>query len=198
MLIGQGAPNFIATAVMPDNAIDPEFQLAEYIAGKYGVLFFYTLNHSYVCPTELIALNNRIKDFQRRNAVVVAVSVDSHLSHLQWKALPKEKGGVGALKFPMVSDITKEISKTYDVLVNQAWAIRATFLIDRKGYIRNQSIYDFSIGRNVDEILRIIDAQHYREESGSICPANWQAGDPGLECDDTRLGQYMRHYAENL
>ncbi|MGD9649575.1 MAG: peroxiredoxin [Dongiaceae bacterium] len=198
LLVGKPAPNFTALALMPDNSVNTEFNLDQYITGKVGVLFFYALNFSYVCPTEIIALNNRMAEFQARGAHVVGVSVDSHLSHIWWKNLPVARGGIGQIQFPLVSDLTRRVAQGYDVLVNDSLCLRATFIIDKIGVVRYQAVHDLPIGRNIDEILRTIDALQHHEQTGYVCPANWSKGKEAVKPDVDGLAQFMNKNAGSL
>lgn len=183
------APDFTAPAVMPDGSFK-DVSLRDY-RGKYVVLFFYPLDFTFVCPTELIALDERIGEFKERNAEVIAVSVDSQYSHFTWRNLPRDKGGVGELRYPLVSDLDKSISRSYGVLLEKPGvALRGLFIIDRDGILRHITINDLPLGRNVDEVLRVIDAIQFNEEHGEVCPANWRKGDEGMKPDDEGLKRY--------
>ena len=167
------APDFTATAV-----IDEEFKevkLSSY-RGKYVVLFFYPLDFTFVCPTEIIAFSDRIKDFQSRGAEVLGVSIDSQFSHLAWIQSPREKGGLGGLAYPLVADLSKKISSDYGVLLEAGIALRGTFIIDQKGIVRAATIHDLPLGRSIDEALRVLDALQHFEKFGEVCPAGWTKG----------------------
>lgn len=196
--IGKPAPNFVAPAIMPDNSLNAEFDLNEHRMGFPCILFFYSLNFSYVCPTEIIAFQNRLTEFKKRKTYVVGVSCDSHLSHLAWKKTPVAEGGIGNVHFPLVSDITRTITSTYDVQINNTVAHRATFLIDPDGYVRYQSIYDSPFGRDVDELLRVVDAFQYHMESGQVCPAGWRPGQPAIEQSEQGTASYLAKNADTL
>lgn len=198
VLVGKEAPNFTATAVMPDGSFNDKFNLKEYCKGKNAMLFFYPLDFTFVCPSEIIAFNNRLGEFKTRNTEVIAVSVDSHFSHLAWKQTPVAKGGIGDVQFPMVADLTKSIARDYDVLVNDAVAFRGTFLIDKEGIVRHQVVNDLPLGRNVDEALRMVDALAFHEENGEVCPAGWQRGDDGMKADAKGVASYLDKNAANL
>jgi len=184
--------------VMPDHSIKSDFQLSTYLNGSAAVLFFYTMDFSYVCPTELVALNNRIAAFEERGVKVIAINGNSHLSHQQWRKRSPLQGGVGALRFPMVADMTREIAKMYDVLVNQSLCLRATFVIDAEGYFRHQSVNDMPVGRNIDEIIRVIDALELYRTTGHVCPANWQKGEEGIIPQRQSLDEFMQENADIL
>lgn len=172
-LLQQPAPQFTAPAVMPDNTIRDDFSLRD-LDGKYSILFFYPFDFSFVCPTELLALDERVDAFRARDCEVVGISTDSQFSHLAWKRTPVEDGGIGPVSFPLVSDLQKNISRDYGVLAGGAVAFRATFLVDRTGTVRHMSVNDMDTGRNIDEILRTLDAVRRFDETGDFCPANWR------------------------
>lgn len=198
LFVGEEACDFTARAVMPDNTIDESFNLRKYLDGKKGVLFFYPLNFTFVCPSEIIAFNNRLSLFTSRNAKLMGISVDSHFSHFAWKNMPINKGGVGAIQFPLVSDLNKEISIAYNVLNSDAVALRGTFLIDEEFNIRHYLVNDLPIGRNVDEILRVIDALDHHKKYGDVCPAGWQKGDNSMSPTQEGVIDYLITNAENL
>lgn len=198
VLVGKSAPDFTATAVMGDNSFNDKFQLSTVLKGKYGVLFFYPLDFTFVCPSEILAFEHRLKDFQSRNVEVISVSVDSQFSHFAWKNTPVDKGGLGQIKFPMVADLSKNISRAYDVLFNDAIALRGSFLIDKKGIVRHQVINDLPLGRNVDEMLRMVDALQYHEEHGEVCPAGWEKGKPAMKASPAGVADYLAHHGKNL
>ncbi|MEM7617110.1 MAG: peroxiredoxin [Pseudomonadota bacterium] len=197
-MVGYEAPKFTGSALMPDNNFNNDFHLEEYFKDSYGVIFFYSLNFTYVCPTELIALNNRLQEFTNRNTKIVAVSTDSQFSHLSWKKIPHKYGGIGNVQFPLVSDLTHSITKNYGVIVNDAIALRGTFFLDKAGVVRYQQVNDLSLGRNIDEIIRTIDAFQYHEATGEVCPAGWQIGDDGVVPDEKGVGNYLAKNASNL
>lgn len=171
-LVQKPAPEFKATAVMPDNTIRQDFSSAE-LEGRYAILFFYPYDFSFVCPTEILALNRHLEEFKRRNCEVVCISVDSHFSHVAWKKTREEDGGIGAVGFPLVADLTKEISRSYGVLDDEAVSLRATFLLDRSGIVRHATVNDLDLGRNVREIIRTLDAVRHIDETGELCPSDW-------------------------
>lgn len=198
VLVGKEAPDFTAAAVMPDNSINDHFNLRQYANGKYIVLFFYPKDFTFVCPTEIIAFNNRLKDFQDRNTVVVSVSGDNEFTHLAWKNTPVDKGGVGNLQFPMVADLSHAIARNYDVLYNEEVALRGTFLIDRSFVVRHQVINDLPLGRNIDEAVRMVDALQFFEENGEVCPAGWHKGEAGMQATPQGVAQYLGGHAQQL
>ncbi len=198
VLVGQTAPDFTAQAVMPDNSINESFNLTEYLDGKIGILFFYPLDFTFVCPSEIIAFHNRVKDFETRGAKVIAVSVDSQFTHLAWKNTAVNEGGIGNVQFPMVADLTKQIARDYDVLLNDSVSFRGTFMIDKAGVVRHQLINDLPLGRNVDEAIRMLDALNFHEENGEVCPAGWNRGDDGMKADADGVSAYLSKHAEGL
>jgi alkyl hydroperoxide reductase subunit AhpC len=167
------APNFTATAVV--NEEFKTIQLSDY-RGKYVVLFFYPLDFTFVCPTEIIAFSDRVEEFQKRGCEVIGVSVDSQFSHLAWIKMPRTEGGLGGLKYPLVADLTKKISCDYGVLLDGGIALRGLFLVDKGGVVRHVTINDLPIGRSVDEALRVLDALQFFEKNGEVCPADWKPG----------------------
>lgn len=183
------APDFTAPAVMPDGSFK-ELSLKSY-RGKYVVLFFYPLDFTFVCPTELIALDEKLDEFKKRNAEVIGISVDSQYSHYTWRNVPREQGGVGPLNYPLVSDLDKAISAAYGVLLEKpAVALRGLFILDRNGILKHITINDLSLGRNVDEILRVLDAIQFNEQYGEVCPVNWKKGEEGMKPDQKGLRSY--------
>ena len=196
VLVTKEAPDFKATAVMGDNEFK-EISLSDY-KGKYVVLFFYPLDFTFVCPSEIIAFDHRLADFEKRGVQVLGCSVDSHFSHLAWKNTPIKQGGIGQVKYPLVADLNKSIAKDYDVLVNKAVALRGSFLIDKEGVVRHQVINDLPLGRNIDEMLRMIDALQFTEEHGEVCPAGWQDGKPGMKGSTEGVADYLANHADAL
>lgn len=187
------APDFKAQAVMEDGAFK-EIKLSDY-KGKYVVLFFYPLDFTFVCPTEIISFSDRISEFKTRNTEVIGVSVDSHFSHLAWRNTPRKKGGIGDVKYPIVSDLDKSISRQYGVLLEKPGiALRGLFVIDRQGKLRHITVNDLPLGRNVDEVLRVVDALQFNEKHGEVCPANWKKGDSGMKADQAGLESYAQSH----
>lgn len=191
VFIGLEAPEFNSPAIMPNGSINYDFSLSQYRENNKCVIFFYSMDFAQVDPTELIALNKAHKAFEDRGVKVIAISTDTFLSHQMWQRIPAGKGGVGRLLFPLVADYTKAIAKGYDVIMNDTFAMRATFILDNEGYVRHQSINDFPIGRNINEIIRIIDAMDFHIESDKLCPANWEKGEPGIEQHDEFAREYL-------
>ncbi|MGL4419817.1 MAG: peroxiredoxin [Gemmataceae bacterium] len=185
-LIQQPAPAFKATAVVNEEFKD--VSLAEY-KGQYVVLFFYPLDFTFVCPTEIIAFSDRIAEFEKRNTVVLGASIDSHFSHLAWIRMARTQGGLGELKYPLIADLTKKISEDYGVLLPGGIALRGLFIIDKEGILRHITVNDLPLGRNVDEVIRVIDALQHFETHGEVCPANWKKGDMAL--NPKKAGEYF-------
>lgn len=190
VLVGKRAPNFTATAVQVDRIID-HFTLSD-IRDRYVVLFFYPLDFTFVCPTELHAFGDRLNEFTRRETEIIAVSVDSHFSHLAWLDTPRSRGGIQGVGYTIVSDINKSIAQSYDVLVEgQGIAYRGLFLLDREKIVRHQVVNDLGLGRSVDETLRMVDALQFTEKYGEVCPADWKQGDKALTPTTGGLSEYF-------
>lgn len=198
VLVGKKAPGFVATAVLPDNTFADNFDLHQYLGGKPGVLFFWPLDFTFVCPSEIIAFDHRVKDFEKRGTKVIGVSIDSHFTHLAWKNTPINKGGIGNVQFPMVADLTKSITTAYGILHDIGVAYRGTFLIDKAGVVRHQVVNDLPLGRNIDEALRMVDALQFFEENGEVCPANWSHGKPGMKASNEGVASYLASNAGSL
>ena len=198
VLVGKPAPDFTASAVMGDNSINDKFKLSD-LRGKYVVLFFYPLDFTFVCPTELVAFNARLAEFHKRNCEVIGVSVDSKFSHVAWKSMPLEKGGVGNLGYPMVSDLTKSISRDYDVHIEGAGiALRGSFLIDKNGTVMHQVVNALPLGRNVDEMLRMVDALQHFEANGEVCPAGWNKGKAAMKASPDGVASFLKEHGKAL
>lgn len=193
-LVTKEAPDFTAQAVMPDNTFS-ELKLSSY-RGKHVILFFYPLDFTFVCPSEIIAFDKALDRFKEKNAEVIGVSVDSHFTHLAWKNTPREKGGIGNVQYPMVSDLSKEIARAYGVLLNDSIALRGLFLIDKNGIIRHALLNDLPLGRNVDEALRILDALQFTEKHGEVCPANWREGEEAMKPTAAGVASYLAKHAK--
>jgi len=198
VLVGKPAPDFTAAAVMGNNEINDSFNLKDYLQGKVGILFFYPLDFTFVCPSEIIAFNNKLNEFKTRNCEVIGVSVDSHFSHLAWKNTPVNKGGIGQVEYPLVADIKKTIAADYDVLVDGDVAYRGTFLIDKEGIVRHQIVNDLPLGRSIDEAIRMVDALQFHEDNGEVCPAGWNRGKEGMKADSEGVASYLDKNAANL
>lgn len=197
-LVGKKAPDFTAAAVMEDGSIVNSLNFSDYVKGSYGLVFFYPLDFTFVCPSEIIAFSNRMDRFKELNTKVVGVSVDSQFTHFAWRETPVEKGGLGRIKFPLIADITKQIARDYGVLKDEAVAYRGTFLVDRDGVVRHAVINDLPLGRNVDEAIRMVEALQFHEENGEVCPAGWQKGQSGMKADAKGVAEYLAKHAEKL
>jgi peroxiredoxin (alkyl hydroperoxide reductase subunit C) len=192
------APNFTSAAVMPDGSIKEDFSLSDY-AGKYVVMFFYPLDFTFVCPSEILAHNSRVKEFEARGVQVIGVSIDSQFTHSAWRNTPTNNGGIGPIGFPLVADVKHEIAKAFGVEHPQAGvALRGSFLIDRDGIIQHMVINNLPLGRNVDEMLRMVDALQFTEEHGEVCPAGWNKGDDGMKPDAAGVATYLSKHASDL
>jgi peroxiredoxin (alkyl hydroperoxide reductase subunit C) len=198
MLVTNPAPDFTATAVLADGSIVDNFKLSENFGKKGTVLFFYPLDFTFVCPSEIIAFSHRIEDFKSRGVNVIGVSVDSQFSHFAWRETPVNNGGIGRIKYPLVADLTKQISKDYDVLFGNSVALRGSFLIDAKGTIRHAVINDLPLGRNIDEMIRMVDTMQFTDEHGEVCPANWKKGDEGMKASTAGVAEYLAKHADEL
>jgi len=188
-LVTTEAPDFTAQAVMPDNSF-AELKLSTH-RGKYVLLFFYPLDFTFVCPSEIIAFDKKLADFKEKNCEILGVSVDSHFSHWAWKNTPVKNGGIGNVQFPLVADITKQISRDYGVLFNDAIALRGLFIIDKEGIVRHALVNDLPLGRNVDEALRVLDALQFTEKHGEVCPANWKPGEDSMKPSAEGVAAYL-------
>ena len=198
VLVGKKAPEFTAAAVMADGSINERFALTDY-AGKYVVLFFYPLDFTFVCPTELIAFSRRINEFEERGVQVIGCSIDSQYTHVAWRNTPVSEGGIGPVAYPLVADVKHEICRAYDVEFGEAGvAFRGSFLIDCGGIVRHQVVNDLPLGRNVDEMLRMIDALQFTEKHGEVCPAGWNKGDKGMKADKAGVSSYLAEEADKL
>lgn len=189
VLVNKVAPDFSATAVV--NHDFQEISLAQFRGKKNVLLFFYPLDFTFVCPTELHAFQEKLSQFKAKNTEVLAVSVDSKFSHLAWLKTSKDEGGIEGVSYPVISDLHKSIARDYDVLHEDGIALRATFLIDRKGVVRHQTVNDLPLGRNIDEYLRLIDALAFHEKHGEVCPANWTEGQKAMRPDQAGLKDYF-------
>lgn len=198
VLVGKKAPDFTTAAIMPNNEINEEFNLHNYLNGKIGVLFFYPLDFTFVCPSEIIAFSNRLNEFKERGAEVIGVSVDSKFTHLAWKNTEINDGGIGQIQYPLVADLTKNIARDYDVLIDEEVALRGTFLIDQEGTVRHQLVNDLPLGRNIDEAIRMVDALKFFQEHGEVCPAGWNKGQDGMKADKEGVASYLAGNADKL
>ncbi len=188
-LVTKQAPEFEAEAVMPNNSIET-ITLSSY-RGKYVVVFFYPLDFTFVCPSEILAFNRQVEDFKAKDCELLGISVDSVWTHLAWKNTPVDQGGIGAVQFPLISDLSKSISNDYGVLLEDGVSLRGLFLVDKEGVVRHQLINDLPLGRNVDEALRVIDALQFHETHGEVCPANWRPGDDAMKPTPEGVADYL-------
>ena len=198
MLVTKQAPDFTATAVLADGQIVEDFKLSENYGDKGTVLFFYPLDFTFVCPSEIIAFSKRVADFKERGVNVIGVSVDSQFSHFAWRETPVNEGGIGRVAMPLVADLTKDIARSYDVLLDDAVALRGSFLIDADGTIRHAVINDLPLGRNIDEMIRMVDTMLFTNEFGEVCPAGWVKGDDGMTASTEGVAEYLAANEKNL
>lgn len=198
VLVGKQAPDFTVPAVLADGQIVDSFSFSAATRGKYAVVFFYPLDFTFVCPSELIAFDHRIDEFKSRGVEVIGVSIDSHFTHNAWRNTPVNQGGIGAVRYTLAADINHSICKDYDVESAIGVAFRGSFLIDKNGVVRHQVVNDLPLGRNVDEMLRMIDALQFHEEHGEVCPAGWNKGDAGMNASPAGVAEYLSHHADKL
>ena len=198
VLVGKQAPDFSAAAVLGSGEIVGNFNFKTATAGKYAVVFFYPLDFTFVCPSELIAFDHRLAEFKARNVEVIGVSIDSHFTHNAWRNTPVNNGGIGPVGYTLVADIKHEIAKAYDVESDGGVAFRGTFLIDRAGVVRHQYVNDLPLGRNIDETLRLVDALQFTEEHGEVCPAGWNKGKAGMKASIAGVAEYLAENASAL
>ena len=199
VLVGKQAPDFTVPAVLGDGQIVDNFSFSNATNGKYAVVVFYPLDFTFVCPTELIALDHRMDEFKSRGVEVIAVSIDSHFTHNAWRNTPIDQGGIGPVRYTMAADMAHSIVKAYDVEAESpAVAYRGSFLIDRDGTVRHQVVNDLPLGRNIDELIRMIDALQYFEENGEVCPAGWNKGDSGMNASPEGVAEYLSSKAADL
>ena len=198
VLVGHEAPDFTAPAVLGDGTITDKFNFKNTTSGKYAVVFFYPLDFTFVCPSELIAFDNRIEEFHKRNVEVIGVSIDSHFTHNAWRNTPIDKGGIGQVRYTMVADITHEICQNFGVESSSGVAYRGSFLIDKSGIVRHMVVNDLPLGRNIDEMIRMVDALQFTEEHGEVCPAGWNKGKEGMKANPSGVADYLAHNSKNL
>ena len=198
MLVTKKAPDFTATAVLADGQIVDGFNLMENLGEKGAVLFFYPLDFTFVCPSEIIAFSHRAKEFRDRGVNIIGVSVDSQFSHFAWRETPVAEGGIGRVDFPLVADLNKQIARDYDVLLDDAVALRGSFLIDADGTVRHAVINDLPLGRNIDEMIRMVDTMLFTNEHGEVCPAGWVKGDEGMKADTAGVAEYLAKHEGDL
>ena len=198
MLVTKKAPDFTANAVLADGQIVSDFNLYENIGEKGAVVFFYPLDFTFVCPSEIIAFSKRAEEFRERGVNVIGVSIDSQFSHFAWRETAVEAGGIGRVKFPLVADLNKQIAKDFDVLLNESVALRGSFLIDADGTVRHAVINDLPLGRNIDEMIRMVDTMLFTNEHGEVCPAGWTKGDDGMTASTAGVADYLAKHEGDL
>lgn len=205
VLVGKRAPDFTTQAVLSDGSVVEDFNLNKTISGKYGVVFFYPLDFTFVCPSELISMHNRTEKLSALGAEVIAVSIDSHWTHFAWRNTPVNRGGIGAVNYTLAADMNHEICRAYgiesdggDSYYPAGTAMRATFIIDQNGVVRHQVVNDEPLGRNMDEVVRIIEALQFFEEHGQVCPAGWTKGDDGMVNTPEGVASYLGTHADKL
>ena len=205
ILVGKKAPDFTVPAVLADGQIVDSFSLAETIKCKYAIVFFYPLDFTFVCPSEIIAMSHRMEKFREMGVEVIGVSIDSHFPHNAWRNTPVEQGGIGAVEYTLAADMDHAIAKAYgieseggDSYYPAGVAMRASFVIDQKGIVRSQVVNDEPIGRNMDELVRVVDALQFFEENGQVCPAGWNKGDKGMDTSPEGVASYLAESAKSL
>lgn len=198
MLVTKKAPDFTATAVLGDNQIVEDFNLYDNLGENGAVVFFYPMDFTFVCPSEIIAFDKRLDEFKSRGVNIIGVSVDSQFSHFAWKNTAVNEGGIGQVRFPLVADISKKISKDFDVLFNKSVALRGSFLIDKNAVVRHAVINDLPLGRNIDEMIRMVDTMLFVDEHGEVCPAGWNKGDAGMKPSTEGVADYLGKHEKDL
>ena len=193
-LVTKPAPDFTAAAVLADNSIVEDFKLSDF-RGKYVILFFYPLDFTFVCPSEILAFNKHLDRFKQKNCEIIGVSIDSQFSHLAWKNTPVNEGGIGQIQYPLVADLDKKISSNYGVLLDVGIALRGTFLLDKEGIVRHAVINDLPLGRNIEEALRMVDALQFHEVHGDVCPANWKDGEVAMKPTSAGVADYLSKHS---
>ena len=198
VLVGKKAPDFTTAAVLGNGEIVEDFNFASSTKDKYAVVFFYPLDFTFVCPSELIAFDHRLEEFKKRNVEVIGVSIDSHFTHNAWRNTPVNEGGIGQVGYTLVADLTHQICKDYDVESEGGVAFRGSFLIDTAGMVRHQVVNDLPLGRNVDEMIRMVDALQFHEQHGEVCPAGWNKGDKGMDATPNGVAAYLAENSDKL
>ena len=198
VLVGKQAPDFTVPAVLGNGEIVDSFSFSSATSGKYAVVFFYPLDFTFVCPSELIAFDHRIDEFKSRGVEVIGVSIDSHFTHNAWRNTPVNQGGIGPVRYTLAADMTHSICKDYDVESAGGVAFRGSFLIDKNGVVRHQVVNDLPLGRNIDEMIRLVDALQFHEEHGEVCPAGWNKGDAGMNASPDGVAAYLDKHADKL
>ena len=198
VLVAKEAPDFTSAAVMPNGTINESFKLSDY-RGKYVVLFFWPMDFTFVCPTEIVAHDHRLSQFKERGVEIIGVSIDSKHTHFAWRSTPVDQGGIGAVQFPIVADVSHQITQGYGIEhPEDCVAMRASFLIDKDGVVQHQVVNNLPIGRNVDEMLRVIDALQHAEQYGEVCPAGWNKGDEAMKETADSVAGYLGKNADKL
>ena len=199
VLVTRQAPDFTCSAVLGNGEIVNNFNFKKHVNGKAAVLFFYPLDFTFVCPSELIAFDHRYEEFKKRGVEVVGVSIDSEFTHNAWRNTPTENGGIGAVKYALAADVKHEIAKAYGIEhPEEGVALRGSFLIDKNGVVRHQVVNDLPLGRNIDEMLRMVDALQFHEEHGEVCPAQWEKGKEGMKDSPEGVAKYLKQNADKL
>ena len=198
VLVGKPAPDFDVAAVLGTGEIVDSYKRSDAMAGKYGLVFFYPLDFTFVCPSELIALDKRMDKFRELGVEVVAVSIDSQFTHNAWRNTSVNDGGIGAVTYTMAADVNHDICRAYDVESAGGVAFRGAFLIDPEGNVRSQLINDLPLGRNIDELIRLVEALQFTDEHGEVCPAGWQKGDRGMDASPSGVAEYLSENADAL
>ena len=199
VLVTRQAPDFTSSAVLGNGEIVNNFNFKKHVNGKAAVLFFYPLDFTFVCPSELIAFDHRYEEFKKRGIEVVGVSIDSEFTHNAWRNTPTENGGIGAVKYALAADVKHEIAKAYGIEhPEEGVALRGSFLIDKNGVVRHQVVNDLPLGRNIDEMLRMVDALQFHEEHGEVCPAQWEKGKEGMKDSPEGVAKYLKQNADKL
>lgn len=198
VFVGRQAPDFTVPAVLADGTIVNDFNLKQAIRGKYGIVFFYPLDFTFVCPSELIALDHAITRFKELNAEVIGVSIDSQFTHLAWRNTPTAKGGIGPVKYTLAADVAHTICRSYGVENEGGLALRGTFIIDPEGIVRSVNVNDLFLGRNIAEIIRLLEAIQFHKKNGEVCPANWNKGDIGMKASPEGVAKYLAENVDRL
>ena len=199
VLVGRSAPDFTVPAVLGNGEIVNEFNFKKATAGKYALVFFYPLDFTFVCPSELIALNNAMNEFNQRGVEVIGVSIDSHFTHNAWRNTPVDQGGIGPVQYTLAADMSHDICRSYGVEhPEEGVAFRGAFIIDKKGTVRSQIVNDLPLGRDLQQIIRLFDAIEFHEQHGEVCPANWKQGDAGMTASPKGVAEYLAQHAEAL
>ncbi|EDO9546946.1 redoxin domain-containing protein [Campylobacter coli] len=198
MIVTKKALDFTAPAVLGNNEIVEDFNLYKNIDSKGAVVFFYPKDFTFVCPSEIIAFDKRYQEFKNRGIEVIGISGDNEFSHFAWKNTPVNQGGIGQVKFPLVADLTKQIARNFDVLYAEAVALRGSFLLDADGTVRHAVVNDLPLGRNIDEMIRMVDTMLFTNEHGEVCPAGWNKGDAGMKANPKGVAEYLDKNEDKL